>query len=376
LRELVRQREAAMLNRVLGPEAADRLRSQPKIIGGTTAPASRWRFLVGLLDKNVQDNFQAQFCGGSLIHARFVLTAAHCVEGVQPHKLQVLTGTNKLDGSGTRRNVEAIFVHPNFSDVTFDFDVAVLRLEQGATNIPLVKMITPAEQDDFAAPGTRAMVAGWGDTAPGGNTSFPIALREVTVRIVSQTNCNDANSYNGDITPRMLCAGLAAGGKDSCQGDSGGPLVVRNADGVLELQAGIVSWGDGCALPEKYGVYSRVAVLRSWVRNVMARERDDAYVAKADCTRLGAGDRLRCIDQAYADAQREIGSYMSVIRSEGGAAQGFAVARAQKAFVAALEELCSFEAALHGELGRRTCRLEKARQRAADLTRQLAAIAE
>ena len=60
----------------------------------------------------------------------------------------------------------------------------------------------------------------------------------------------------------MICAAVDGGGKDACQGDSGGPLVVN---GVL---VGIASWGVRCGEPDYPGVYSNVAALRSFVRDV------------------------------------------------------------------------------------------------------------
>lgn len=94
----------------------------------------------------------------------------------------------------------------------------------------------------------------------GGMTS-PKLMR-VSVPIVSRTKCEEAYKGLSTITSRMICAGYTEGGKDSCQGDSGGPLT---ANGTLY---GIVSWGYGCAKPEYPGVYTNVANLRSWIKEI------------------------------------------------------------------------------------------------------------
>ena len=64
-------------------------------------------------------------------------------------------------------------------------------------------------------------------------------------------------------TDTMICAGLDKGGKDSCQGDSGGPLFFNKED--RNYLIGLVSWGEGCARANKYGVYSKVNNQVDWI---------------------------------------------------------------------------------------------------------------
>ncbi|XP_066986715.1 trypsin alpha-3-like [Macrobrachium rosenbergii] len=105
----------------------------------------------------------------------------------------------------------------------------------------------------------NATVTGWGTTASGGNQTQQ--LYEVVVPTMTNTKCQQ--SYGtASITANMICAGLDAGGKDSCQGDSGGPLVTEgNAAQTFMVQIGVVSWGNGCALPNFPGVYARTSCL-------------------------------------------------------------------------------------------------------------------
>ena len=71
---------------------------------------------------------QAQFCGGTLVKSNFVVTAAHCSDFFTADQVQVLTGTRRLDGTGERRDVVRIAVHPEWNSTTLDNDVAVWEL--------------------------------------------------------------------------------------------------------------------------------------------------------------------------------------------------------------------------------------------------------
>src|SRR5262249_10550658 len=109
-------------------------------------------------------------------------------------------------------------------------------------------------------------VVGFGLTQEGGQASA--RLRQVDIPVVAQQDCRQVYGSQS-ITDANFCAGEKQGGRDSCQGDSGGPLLVPDSDGPL--QAGVVSWGKGCARPGYYGVYASVGHFEDWIK---ARVRD------------------------------------------------------------------------------------------------------
>jgi secreted trypsin-like serine protease len=86
---------------------------------------------------------------------------------------------------------------------------------------------------------------------------------------VSNAICNKPESYNGDISANMLCAGKETGGIDSCQGDSGGPQTTRIQGKPVLI--GVVSWGEGCARRLKFGVYARVTAALPWIATTTSK---------------------------------------------------------------------------------------------------------
>lgn len=306
MRERVRQWEIRMLENAVGKARAAELLAKPnaEIVGGTVAPAGKWPWQVALLESSIGNNFNAQFCGGTLVDQIFVVTAAHCVTEangtVSPkNSIRVLTGTQSLaqNTGGVRRAIAAIVRHPQYNHASSDNDIAVIKLSTPATGIKVARLLSRTQEASLAAPGDLSFVTGWGNLSSIGS-NFPTTLHQVQVPIVPRGDCNDANSYDGLLTPQMICAGLSAGGKDSCQGDSGGPLIVRDEQGRWQILAGVVSWGYGCAERNLFGVYARVAVLSAWVKQTMARlSPESAAVAETTgCSDLRGSSQSACLD--------------------------------------------------------------------------------
>ena len=244
-----------MLTALVQPVAA-RPTPDPKIVGGEPADFGEYPFMVALLfEPTAGNDFQKQYCGGSLIASKWVLTAAHCVDFLNSaDEVAVAVDRTHLNSTeGTRRAVKAFYIHPDWDPNALSPDVALLELKQPVTGVTPIRLASAAD-DVFEAPGTLLTVIGWGNTSGTGQASFPDELREVDVPVVADGPCDVANK--GFVIPEtMLCAGDK--GLDSCQGDSGGPLFATTSSGV-EIQMGIVSWGFGCAKNHFPGVYGEV----------------------------------------------------------------------------------------------------------------------
>ena len=117
----------------------------------------------------------------------------------------------------------------------------------------------------------------WGTLTKGG--ALPEKLQKVKVSPINDNVC-DAALGAGRIKDVMICAGQLEllyivtltsdilgpkeGGQDSCQGDSGGPLITRDERPGFSL-IGVVSFGDGCAREDSYGVYTEVSYYLDWI---------------------------------------------------------------------------------------------------------------
>ncbi|MGW1797837.1 S1 family peptidase [Streptomyces sp. NPDC001984] len=220
------------------------------IVGGSTTTTTSYPFMMQITDAS-----QNQFCGGTLVAPKKVVTAAHCMVGETTGSVRVVGGRTYLNGTnGTVSRVSKIWINPSYTDANNGDDVAVLTL---STSMPYTTAsYVSSSQTSVYAAGTTARILGWGTTSESGSSSNQ--LRTATVPIVSDSGCR--SSYGSDfVQSDMVCAGYSSGGVDTCQGDSGGPLLIG---GVL---AGITSWGEGCAEAGYPGVYTRLTTFSNLV---------------------------------------------------------------------------------------------------------------
>ncbi|XP_041086183.1 transmembrane protease serine 9-like [Polyodon spathula] len=231
-----------------------------KIVGGVSAQRGEWPWQVSL-------QFQrTHLCGATLIHSKWLLTAAHCFANkLAPRSWTASLGSLASSGKGgVRVTLRRIILHPRYNSTSMDLDVALVELSAPAPpDITILPVCLPSPWHRFPER-TECFISGWGTTEEGGSPAK--SLQTASIDIISQSECRQ--SYANGLTSNMICAGFMEGGTDSCTGDSGGPLSCREPSGRWFV-AGITSWGRGCARNSFPGVYVRVTEVREWIQKYL-----------------------------------------------------------------------------------------------------------
>lgn len=218
------------------------------------------------------NDWGGQFCGGTLVGERHVVTAAHCTYGKTPGSIKVLVGDTNLatkhDATAFMKNVSKIINYPQYTSEKIENDISILKLES-AVNLTMYPNIKPAclPTQTIGKPllntfvDKPAVITGWKE--PTINNLSVFHLQEYMVNINNKTNCG-----NSTLDPSMLCVAS----QKSCQGDSGGPLVAKDPNNYNAFSLiGVSSWGLGCSNKEGPHLFADVSYFMQsgWLQTML-----------------------------------------------------------------------------------------------------------
>lgn len=246
--------------------------SGDRIVGGAEAMPGSWPWQARV---RACSTWRCTYlCGGSVLSAKWVVTAAHCLP-YRATKGNVTVGAHYLFDTGengsTAKNytISSVVGHKDWNRYKRLNDIALVKTHFAMQMNANVQPICIPNQSICFNPGTLCVVTGWGYTQERGG-GLAVNLQEVAVRVVKNDWCRNQQWYGNVIDGNsQVCAGYADGGKDSCSGDSGGPLVCRLGADQPWVLYGLVSWGYGCARRQKPGVYSKLPHFRPWIESEM-----------------------------------------------------------------------------------------------------------
>ncbi|MFB6721194.1 trypsin-like serine protease [Kribbella sp. NPDC056345] len=193
-------------------------------------------------------------CGGTLVGPSMVLTARHCIDDLDPARLDVVIGAENICRTAEVRG-ERIRVSAVRTAEPATLDAAVLVLSQPAKTPPLAAPTTPEKETG------RYVAVGWGSTG-----RSPTSCHRQTVELTA--GAHDACESGRKAAPRWASTtqfcGVPVTGADrnTCSGDSGGP--VFHLDGNALTLFAMVSWGTGCDVSDT-GFYTRLHDLQPWL---------------------------------------------------------------------------------------------------------------
>ncbi|KAI3380990.1 hypothetical protein SNEBB_010362 [Seison nebaliae] len=238
----------------------------PRIVDGMESKQGTWPWMASI------KRFGTQYCGGTVVHERLVITAAHCFKGrYDKSSYRVIIGTNDISSSTKRMifRIDEVIIHENYPESRY-YDIAVIKL---SGRIPLVKQIK-SHYDvmpicfvpiyvEFVYD-SKCYIMGWGAKKYG--QSLQVKLREARVKIMNDKECK--RIYPNVNMEYQFCGEPSWLKEDSCQGDSGGPLICRKRNTKTWYFVGITSYGKKCGIGS---VYVKVSAFIYWIESVLRR---------------------------------------------------------------------------------------------------------
>lgn len=211
-------------------------------------------------------------CGGSVISATSIVTAAHCSDSTVT-QFRIIAGAVNMRVNEPSQQIRIVPAsgwtqHPNYSTTTLANDIAVIQFRgEPLTFTNAVQPIALASDVNELFTGESVYVSGFGRFSDSSNESSDV-LRFTIKTVITNTACRIRFPFL--VQDSTICAIGESGINNSvCNGDSGGPLTVRRQG--QSLQVGVVSFGSplGCERDVPDG-YARVSSFFTWVQSTGA----------------------------------------------------------------------------------------------------------
>ncbi|XP_030304212.1 serine protease 55 [Calypte anna] len=244
-----------------------------RITGGGYAKDGEFPWHVSIQSK------RRHICGGTMISALWILTAAHCFAGEMPPDLTVVVGSVDLYFPLEEHKLDRVILHEDFDSMSMQNDVALILLsspiEFSKEKIPICLPFI----DDIDT-WQECWSTGWGTTregeivVPGSHV-----LQKVRMKLISREQCLKRTPV---LEENMLCAEVERREKSICQVDSGGPLVCSYWNTMKWFQVGIISWGEDCSEKANQEILMSVYSYRGWIEAQTARRGKPFFIEGMD----------------------------------------------------------------------------------------------
>lgn len=256
------------------------------ILGGDNVDISAIPFQVSLeIENSCLGN---HLCGGSILNAEWIVTAAHCVYGgTNPTDIIVHAGsTNQTANNiGQRIAVDQIIIHDSWAGSQFEFegDIALLHLSSPLcfnSNVQPINYDTNNNSISAISPGEQATISGWGNTVLGG--ACVALLHSATMPIISNVDGNSNMNMcivNG-ISNTMISLDDDTESLGATKGDSGGPAWVQYEG--KRLLVGIASWGCPTSTGDFPSVYTKVRSFADFITDNITLQYEESVVPLSD----------------------------------------------------------------------------------------------